>query len=657
MEQIDLKHLIEQHPEVLTDYTKLKAYILDLYPNCKRGMVNILVAIQQCGIVAEMQASKNPAALDMSRWKKVLDDNYAFDGATAEICLQIWWNAVGTQLKTKAPTRVNTKAKQSIGRTKTKKVNSQGKKAFISSDLQNDQNDWFEYDKTTLLRLKAQYRNYKGIIYIPDNVTSIDGWAFKGCKDIAGIKISESVISIGWGAFEGCKSLSGVYINNLAKWCSISFSDNCDSNPLYYAHNLYSNDQYVTDLIIPDGVTSVGMNAFHGCTGLVSVTIPDSVTSIGYYAFSGCSGLTSIKVDSGNATYHSQGNCVIETANKVLVLGCKTSVIPDDGSVTSIGKDAFYDCTNLTSITIPNGATSIGDRAFFGCTGLTSITFPNSVASLGDSAFSGCSGLTSIKVASRNAAYHSQGNCVIETANKVLVLGCKTSVIPDDGSVTSIGEGAFLGCTDLMSVIIPDSVKSIGSYAFSGCADLTSITIPSSVKRIGRNAFAGCRSLTCIMIPDSVKSIGSYAFSGCADLTSITIPSSVKSIGKDAFADCRSLTGIIIPNSVKIIGDYAFKNCIGLTSIILSNSVKSIGASAFAGCKNLTMITIPSSMTSIGREVFKGCTRLTSIIFEGTKAQWKAIEKGFGWKGYEWNHYTGSYVVHCTDGNISKNES
>ena len=509
MEQIDLKHLIEQHPEVLTDYTKLKAYILDLYPNCKRGMVNILVAIQQCGIVAEMQASKNPAALDMSRWKKVLDDNYAFDGATAEICLQIWWNAVGTQLKTKAPTRVNTKAKQSIGRTKTKKVNSQGKKAFISSDLQNDQNDWFEYDKTTLLRLKAQYRNYKGIIYIPDNVTSIDGWAFKGCKDIAGIKISESVISIGWGAFEGCKSLSGVYINNLAKWCSISFSDNCDSNPLYYAHNLYSNDQYVTDLIIPDGVTSVGMNAFHGCTGLVSVTIPDSVTSIGYYAFSGCSGLTSIKVDSGNATYHSQGNCVIETANKVLVLGCKTSVIPDDGSVTSIG------------------------------------------------------------------------------------------------------EGAFLGCTDLMSVIIPDSVKSIGSYAFSGCADLTSITIPSSVK----------------------------------------------SIGKDAFADCRSLTGIIIPDSVKIIGDYAFKNCIGLTSIILSNSVKSIGASAFAGCKNLTMITIPSSMTSIGREVFKGCTRLTSIIFEGTKAQWKAIEKGFGWKGYEWNHYTGSYVVHCTDGNISKNES
>ena len=90
MEQIDLKHLIEQYPEVLTDGTKLKAYILDLYPQCKRGMVNILVAIQQCGIVAEMQASKNPSALDMSRWKKVLDDDYGFTGKTAETCLQLW---------------------------------------------------------------------------------------------------------------------------------------------------------------------------------------------------------------------------------------------------------------------------------------------------------------------------------------------------------------------------------------------------------------------------------------------------------------------------------------------------------------------------------------------------------------------------------------
>lgn len=102
MEQIDLKHLIERHPEVLTDHTKLKAYILDLYPNCKRGMVNILVAIQQCGIVAEMQASKNPSALEISRWKKCLEDDVGFTGALAETCLEMWCSAIGIQEKEKA---------------------------------------------------------------------------------------------------------------------------------------------------------------------------------------------------------------------------------------------------------------------------------------------------------------------------------------------------------------------------------------------------------------------------------------------------------------------------------------------------------------------------------------------------------------------------
>ena len=135
MEQIDLKHLIEQHPEVLTDYTKLKAYILDLYPNCKRGMVNILVAIQQCGIVAEMQASKNSSALDMGRWKKCLEDDVGFTGALAETCLQMWCSAIGIQEKEKAKSTATS----------------------ISPELQNSQKDWFEYGENTLLKLKEKY--------------------------------------------------------------------------------------------------------------------------------------------------------------------------------------------------------------------------------------------------------------------------------------------------------------------------------------------------------------------------------------------------------------------------------------------------------------------------------------------------------------------
>ena len=250
----------------------------------------------------------------------------------------------------------------------------------------------------------------------------------------------------------------------------------------------------------------------------------------------------SIVVEEGNPVYHSDGNCLIETVSKTLVVGCKTSVIPDDGSVTSIGDYAFSGCTRLTSITIPDSVTSIGKWAFEYCTGLTSITIPDSVTGIGDYAFRGCSGLTSITIPDSvmsigsyafyyctgltsviigngvtsigsyaflgcsglmsivveegNPVYHSDGNCLIETESKTLVAGCNTSVIPDDGSVTSIEDSAFRGCTGLTSVTIPDSVTSIECQAFYGCTGLTFVTIPDSVTYIGYYAFRGCSGLT-----------------------------------------------------------------------------------------------------------------------------------------------------------------
>jgi uncharacterized protein YjdB len=359
-------------------------------------------------------------------------------------------------------------------------------------------------------------------------------------------------------------------------------------------------------------VSSDGTITITDCKGSASgaITIPSeidgkSVTSIGEKAFWGCTGLTSVTIP--NSVTSIGDGAFLECT------GLTSITIPN--SVTSIGDWAFDGCTGLTSITIPNSVTSIGNWAFGGCTGLTSITIPNSVTSIGR-AFDGCTGLTSINVASENN-YYSSNNGVLFNKKKTELIRypegkSQTSyTIPD--SVTSIGGNAFRRCSSLTSITIPNSVTSIGDRAFVGCTDLKSITIPDSVTSIGEVAFAGCTDLTSITIPDSVTSIGYGTFDGCTGLTSITIPNSVTSIGEWAFYHCTGLTSITIPNSVTSIGYAAFRDCTGLTSITIPNSVTSIGDGAFRGCSSLTSITIPDSVTSIGDATFEDCTSLTSI--------------------------------------------
>ena len=375
-------------------------------------------------------------------------------------------------------------------------------------------------------------------VTIPDSVTSISEYAFYGCSSLTSVTIPNSVTSIGYRAFMYCTSLTSVTIGN---------------NVTSIGDEAFSGCTGLTSVTIGNNVTSIGDEAFYDCTSLKSVTIPDSVMSISN-AFRGCTNLQFNAYD--NALY--LGNVenpylVLVKAKNQSITSCviseKTKVICDY---------AFWGCTSLTSVTIPDSVTSIGSSAFYGCSSLTNVTIPDSVTSIGSSAFQGCTGLTSIRVNSQNKTYHSSGNCLIETATKTLIAGCKASVIPTDGSVMSIGSSAFDGCTSLTGITIPDSVTSIGYYAFRGCTGLTSVTIPNSVTSIGYYAFRGCTGLTSVTIPNSVTSIGYAAFSGCTGLTSVTIPDSVTSIGNYAFSDCTGLTSITIPNSVTSIGGYVF---------------------------------------------------------------------------------------------------
>ncbi len=482
-------------------------------------------------------------------------------------------------------------------------------------------------------------------VYKGSPVTGIKDRAFKGC-DITSITIPNSVASIGDEAFYGCSNL--------------------------------------TSITIPDSVTSIGDEAFYGCSSLTSITIPDSVTSIGDAAFSGCSSLKSITIIDG-----------VTSIGSSAFKGCSnlTSITIPDG-VTSIGDETFYGCSSLISITIPDSVTSIGVRAFRGCN-ITSITIPDSVTSIGYEAFYGCSSLTSITIPDSVTKIYSFvfNNC--SSLTRV--------IIPD--SITSIGDDAFNNCSSLTSITIPDSVESIGSFVFNGCP-IETATIPAiacssirnselktvvitSGERIDEDAFYNCSSLTSITISDSITSIGRQAFYGCSSLTNVIIPESITSIGILAFFKCSSLTCIIIPRSVTNIHS-SFGYCSSLTSITIPDSVESIDSSAFNGCpietatipaiacssirnselktvvitsgerlsesafyncSSLTNIIIPDSITSISWQAFYGCSSLTSITFNGTKEQWKAVEKDD-----MWNNETGNYVVHCSDGDIAKSE-
>ena len=307
-------------------------------------------------------------------------------------------------------------------------------------------------------------------------------------------------------------------------------------------------------------------------------------------------------------------------------------VIKFDGDVTSVGSFAFYECSSIVNMTIPESVTSIGYAAFYNCSSLTSITIPDSVTAIGGYAFNGCSSLISITIPDNVTTI--EGYAFFECSSLTSV------TIPD--SLTSIGDSAFSLCSSLTSVTIGDSVTAIGECAFWVCSSLTSVTIPDSVTTIGDAAFARCSNLRefngkyvskdgrCLIfngtlnsfapaglteytIPDGVTNIGQNAFDWCSSLTSITIGDGVTTIGTWAFGDCSSLTSVTIPDSVTTIDVNAFCNCSGLTSVTIPDSVTTIGYGVFVNCSSLTSVTISNSVTTIGEAAFAWCECLTSV--------------------------------------------
>lgn len=337
-------------------------------------------------------------------------------------------------------------------------------------------------------------------IILGDSVTTIGASAFYHCSALSSINIPNSVTSIGSSAFGGCTNITSVTIGN---------------NVAHIGARAFSNCTHLTSINIPNSVTYIGGLAFSYCNMLTSITIGASVAYLGNNIFGGCANLSHISISTNNPYYDSRNNCnaIIQTSLNCLVEGCKNTVITN--TINSIGARAFWNCSGLTSISIPSSVTIIGDSAFMDCRGLSSIIIPNSVTTIGKSAFSGCGALSTISI---------------------------------PNSVGTLGESAFEGCTNLSSVLLPNSIVTINNRVFKDCENLTDISIPNTIRSIRSSSFENCRSLTTVILPYLVTSIGNYAFGQCDNLTKIiSLSSEAPTIQSNTFYNVSNSLIINIP--------------------------------------------------------------------------------------------------------------
>ena len=475
-----------------------------------------------------------------------------------------------------------------------------------------DTSDGFRFVKENGVYKLIAYLGNEDTVTLPTDINgnSYEIYHMRGVKNVI---IPDGVTSIGNYAFQFCYSLTSITIPESVTSIGKSAFMSCSS---------------LTSLVFPEGVTEIGDTAFNGCSSLASIVIPESMTSIGSSVFSECSALQSIVIPKGVTSI---GSSAFEVCKSL------TSIVIPEG-VASIGSSAFEGCSSLTSVLISKSVTSIGQYAFNGCSSLTSIVIPEGVTSIETAAFTGCKNLTiSINEANESfteisgVIYNKQLTKIIyvtEGVTEILIPktvtdisyafnGCSNLIrvsFEEGSSIESIGSNAFDGCSSLTSIVIPESVTSIGQYAFNSCSSLASIVIPEGVTSIGNSAFSGCSSLTNITIPESTTSIGKSAFFGCSSLTNITIPEGVTSIGSSTFSGCSSLQSIVIPEGVTSIGNSAFRICSSLTSVVIPESVTEIGAWAFYNCSSLTSVVIPEGVTLINSFTFCSCSSLTSVV-------------------------------------------
>ena len=516
-----------------------------------------------------------------------------------------------------------------------------GSAAFRSSGLESVTIP----DSVTSLGFYAFEMNYSlETVSIGSGLTLIPEGAFEECTSLTAVSIPGTVTSIGVSAFNGCSGLESMSCNaekieGYAFYrCSALKTVDLGNKLESVGESAFEDDQQLKTITLPSTLKSIGSSAFNNI-GITSLSLPSGVTSIGGGAFYSCTGLTSLELNF--TTDMSIGESLFSYCS-----GLESVTIT--GNITSISAYMFSGCDNLSSLSIPATVTKIGNNAFDGCTSLN-YTFPSSITSYGNYAVAGVP-LTSVTI-SPDVTY-GEG-----------VFGYNKSLrtVTVESGVTEIPAYMFNNCSNLETVVFPETLTSIGKYAFQ-LTGLTSVNFPSSLRTIGLGSFYCCK-LTEVTLNDGLESVGQEAFANMSGLKTVNFPDSVTTYGSRAFActgitsvsmkidesmnvgyglfsgcnkletaeitgdtthiesglfeDCSSLESVKLPDNLTSIPSSFFMNCKKLSSVVLPANLESINYYAFYNCSSLSSVTIPSSVTTIGENAFAGAG-LTSIVIPDT---------------------------------------
>lgn len=417
-----------------------------------------------------------------------------------------------------------------------------------------------------------------------ENIVSIGSYAFQECKSLT-VTLPDALNAIGIGAFSGCSSLINITIppgvtvinTNTFYGCTNLTTIGLHNAITSIGSNAFQNCGKLELTELPSALLSIGQSAFQGCTGLINITIPSNVTSINNYTFSGCTGLTSIVLPGGITSI---GNYAFQ--------GCAALQLTQlPGSLISIGQNAFYGCANITLASLPVTLVTISNSAFYGCEKLTGIDLSSNVnlTTIGANAFQNCTGLVNISVPSK-----------VTTINASTFNGCTvlTTITLHDG-IVSIGNSAFQNCTNLALSALPPAITTIGTNAFQNCSKITLSQLPANVKIISAFAFQNCNKITLTQLPSEVTSIGDSAFSGCKGITISNFPSGLTSIGASAFAGCTGLSDISLPTGVQTLQTQTFANVEDLYIVLNRQTMVTATSTTFTASKDIVVF-VPASL-------------------------------------------------------------